>query len=315
MKVTVIAGGLSHERDVSERSGRRVADALRDCGHEVVVRDTNANLLRELEAHRPDVVVPMLHGAVGEDGTVREVLKALELPYVGSVPSACRLSFDKSLAKALLEESGVKSPFGIALPHTAFRELGADALMAAVVQKVGLPAVVKPVRSGSSLGATVVKDSSEVPSALVSAFAYADVALIERFVEGTEIAVAVLEDSTGPKALPAVEIRPDGGFYDYNARYVAGLTEFFCPARLDPATAARAAEVALTAHRELGLRDLSRADLIVDADGEVWFLETNVAPGFTETSLFPQAIAAAGLQVAEVFDKLVSIAAERGGKG
>ena len=313
MKITVIAGGLSHERDVSERSGRRVADALRDFGHEVTVSDTNPGLLRELSANRPDVVVPMLHGAVGEDGTMREILKALELPYVGSTPSACRMSFDKSLAKAIVETAGVKVPFGIALPHTAYRELGADAVMSAVVQRVGLPAIVKPVRSGSSLGATVVRDASEVPSALVSAFAYADVALVERFVEGTEVAVAVLDDGTGVRALPAVEIQPDGGFYDYNARYVAGLTEFFCPARLTPAVAERAAEVAVTAHLALGLRDLSRADLIIDADGEVWFLETNVAPGFTETSLFPQAISAAGLQVGGVFDSLVSIAAQRGG--
>lgn len=314
MKITVIAGGLSHERDVSERSGRRVAESLRDCGHEVKVCDTNPDLLQHLISDRPDVVVPMLHGAVGEDGTMREVLKSLELPYVGSTPSACRLSFDKSLAKAILETAGVKVPFGIALPHTAYREFGADAVMSAVVQRVGLPAVVKPVRSGSSLGATVVRDAAEVPSALVSAFAYADVALIERFVEGTEVAVAVLDDGSGARALPAVEIRPDGGFYDYNARYVAGLTEFFCPARLAPEVAARAAEVAVTAHLSLGLRDLSRADLIVDASGEVWFLETNVAPGFTETSLFPQAIAAAGLQVGGMFDSLVSIAAQRGGK-
>lgn len=314
MKITVIAGGLSHERDVSERSGRRVADSLRDLGHDVTVYDTNPNLLTVLSEDRPDVVVPMLHGAVGEDGTMREILKALSLPYVGSTPSACRLSFDKSLAKAIVETAGIKVPFGIALPHTAYRELGADRVMSAVVQRVGLPAIVKPVRSGSSLGATIVRDASEVPSALVSAFAYADVAMIERFIEGTEIAVAVLDEGNGARALPAVEIQPDGGFYDYNARYVAGLTEFFCPARLSPAVDERAAEVAVTAHLALGLRDLSRADLIVDAEGEVWFLETNVAPGFTDTSLYPQAIAAAGLQVGEVFDSLVSIAVQRGGQ-
>ena len=311
MKITVIAGGLSHERDVSERSGRRVADALRDFGHDVKVSDTNPGLLRDLNDDRPDG--PCTPGATRCNGTMREILKALELPYVGSTPSACRLSFDKSLAKAIVETAGIRVPFGIALPHTAYRELGADAVMSAVVQRVGLPAIVKPVRSGSSLGATVVRDASEVPSALVSAFAYADVALVERFIEGTEVAIAVLDDGTGVKSLPPVEIVPDGGFYDYNARYVAGLTEFFCPARLTPEVAERAAEVAVTAHLALGLRDLSRADLIIDAEGEVWFIETNVAPGFTETSLFPQAIAAAGLQVGGVFDSLVSIAAQRGG--
>ena len=313
MNVTVLAGGLSHERDVSERSGRQVANGLLDAGHDVTLHDSNAQLLEHLSANRPDVVVPMLHGAAGEDGTLREVLKALELPYVGATPSACRMAFDKSVAKAIVESAGIKVPFGISLPHTTFRELGADAVMKAVIERVGLPAIVKPTRGGSSLGATVVHDAAALPAALVSAFAYSEVALVERFIEGTEIAVSVIEDEAGVRALPAVEIRPDGGFYDYNARYTAGVTEFFCPARVSDEVTARAAEVATTAHLALNLRDLSRSDLIIDSAGEVWFLEVNVAPGMTETSLFPQSVQAAGLQLGGVMDLLVSIAHKRGG--
>ena len=313
MKVAVLAGGLSHEREISERSGRRVADALRDAGHEVVLYDTDVNLLPQLQANRPDVVVPMLHGAAGEDGALREVLKALNLPYVGATPSACRMSFDKPLAKAIVENAGINVPFGMALPHTTFRELGADKLMHILVEKVGLPLIVKPARGGSSLGASRVDDAAGLAAALVSAFAYADAAIVEQFIDGTEVAVSVLETGVSVEALPAVEICPDGDFYDYNSRYVAGMTEFFCPARLSDELRAKVANVAVTAHQALNLRDLSRSDLIVDKDGKVWFLEVNVAPGMTETSLFPQSVAAAERSMSGVFDSLVSIAAQRGG--
>ena len=172
-------------------------------------------------------------------------------------------------------------------------------------------AIVKPTKSGSSLGATVVRDIRELPAALVASFAYGDVALVEQFIDGTEIAVSVIERDGVPEALPAVEIVPDGGFYDYAARYTAGTTEFFAPARLEAGTAAAAAKVAIDAHMALGLRDLSRSDLIVDANGDIWFLEVNVAPGMTETSLFPLAVEAAGLGLGDVMKALVETAARR----
>lgn len=313
MKVLVLAGGLSHERDVSERSGRRVAEALKDAGHQVEVRDADAGLMKSLADNRPDVVIPLLHGSAGEDGTLREVLSALGIPYVGSTPEACRMAFDKPIAKSIAHAAGIKVPAGVALPHSTFRELGADAVITAVVQKVGLPLVVKPAHGGSSLGVSIVRDAAGLPAALVSAYAYSAVAVIEQFIEGVEVAVSVVDTAVSHTSLPAVEIQPDGGFYDYNARYVAGLTEFFCPARLTEAQAAAVANVAVTAHVALNLRDFSRSDLIVDGDGEVWFLEVNVAPGMTETSLFPQAAAAAGMDLGEVFDGLVKTAVQRGG--
>jgi D-alanine-D-alanine ligase len=314
MHIVVLAGGLSHERDVSERSGRRVAEALKERGHTVEVRDADSTLLNSLRDNKPDVVIPMLHGAAGEDGTLRDVLEALEIPYVGSTPDACRMAFDKPVAKSIVASAGIAVPQGVALPHSTFRELGAEAVMNAVLNRVGLPAIVKPARGGSSLGVTVIREAAALPAAMVSAFAYGEVAIIEQFIEGIEVAVSVVETVVGPSALPAVEIRPDGGVYDYAARYTAGLTEFFCPARLSDDVTARVLETAVTTHLALDLRDLSRSDLIVDRNGGVWFLEVNVAPGMTETSLFPQSVAAAESDLGEIFDTLVHVAVSRGGK-
>jgi D-alanine-D-alanine ligase len=311
--ILVLAGGLSHERDVSLRSGRRVAEALRGTGLDVLERDVDASLLAALRAERPDCVVPMLHGETGEDGAIREVLDLLDVPYVGAPPAACRIAFDKPVAKAVAARAGIHTPESICLPHETFRELGATEVMAALVERLGLPLMVKPAKSGSALGCSVVRAADELPSAMVSAFAYGDVALLERFVEGVEVAVPVIDDGSGPRALPAVAIEPDGGVYDYTARYTAGSTEFVTPAPLAPELAEEVARVALLAHEVLGLRDVSRSDLIVDAAGTVWFLEVNVAPGFTETSTVPLAIQAAGLDLGKVFASLVQAAIARGG--
>jgi len=309
--VLVLAGGLSHERDVSLRSGRRVAEALRGAGVEVAERDVDAGLLASLRADRPSCVVPMLHGETGEDGAIREILELLSIPYVGATPSASRAAFDKPVAKTVVTRAGLHTPASVCLPHETFRELGAADVMAALVERLGLPLMVKPARSGSALGCAVVASAEQLPSAMVNSFAYGSVALLERFVTGTEVAVPVIDDGSGPRALPAVGIRPDGGVYDYTARYTAGSTEFDVPARLSPALAEECARVALAAHTALGLRDLSRSDLIVDADGTVWFLEVNVAPGFTETSTVPLSVQAAGLDLGEVVASLVRAAVDR----
>ena len=311
MSIVVLAGGLSHERDVSLRSGRRVWETLKDAGADVVVRDVDSHLLGQWAIEAPTVAIPMLHGAAGEDGSLRDVLASLGIPFLGSTAAACRMAFDKPIAKSIVAAAGIATPRAVALPHSTFRELGAEPVIAAAVDAVRLPIIVKPTKGGSSLGATVVREQRQLAAALVGAFAYGDVALIEHLVEGTEVAVSVVERDGAPVALPAVEIVPDGGFYDYTARYTAGTTEFFAPARLDATAAARVADVAVRAHRALGLRDLSRSDLIVDREGTVWFLEVNVAPGMTETSLFPQAVAAAGLDLGALLLELVEASAGR----
>jgi D-alanine-D-alanine ligase len=310
-RVVVLAGGLSHERDVSLRSGSRVVDALVDAGLDATLRDADAGLVAALAADPAATVFPVLHGASGEDGAIRAVLELLGTHYVGSRPDACRLAFDKAIAKSVVARAGLRTPESLALASATFRDLGAPALLDALVDRLGLPLVVKPNSGGSALGTSVVQDRDELPAAMVGAYAYADVVLVEQFVTGTEVAVSVIDTGTGATALPPVEIAPDGGIYDYAARYTAGRTEFFAPARLEPETAEVVAETAVAAHRALGLRDLSRTDLIVDAAGVPWFLEVNVSPGMTETSLTPQAVRAGGLDLGQVCADLVQAAAGR----
>ena len=174
----------------------------------------------------------MLHGESGEDGAIREVLDLLGVPYVGSGPAACRTAFDKPVAKSVVARVGITTPQAVCLPHETFRELGAAQVMDAVIARLGLPIVVKPARSGSALGCTLVESAADLPDAMVNAFAYGPVALIETYVAGTEVAVPVVDDGSGPRALPAVAISPDGPIYDYTARYTAGLHGVHGPAGL-----------------------------------------------------------------------------------
>jgi D-alanine-D-alanine ligase len=310
--VAVLAGGLSHEREVSLRSGRRIAAALRDAGAAVDEWDTDAALLGRLSASRPDAVVVALHGGEGENGAVQSVLELLGVPHVGTEARACRRAHDKPSAKAEFLRAGLDTPEWVALPQTTFRELGAAGVLDALVARLGLPLMLKPDQGGSALGAQVVRDAAELPSAMVGALAYGDTVLVERFVDGVEVAASVVDTGDGPVALPAVEVEPGNGVYDYTARYTAGLTRFHCPARLRGELADRVAEAAVAAHRALGLRDLSRTDAIVDADGRVQILEVNVSPGLTENSLLPRAVAAAGRDLGKVFTDLVDLAVDRG---
>ena len=303
-RVIVLAGGMSYEREVSLSSGRRVADALKQAGLQVEIREADAALLPLLMEDPPDLVFPVLHGAEGEDGAVREVLGLLGVPYVGARPDACRLAWDKPTAKAVFRQAGLITPESVTLPKTVFHDLGAGAVMKAVLDRLGLPLFVKPTRGGSALGASVVRDAAELPAAMIGCFSYGDVALVERFIDGTEVAVSVLEIEGEPTALPAVEIVPLGESYDYTARYIAGQTEFITPARLSPEITERVRETALAAHRALGLRHLSRSDLIVDSDGVPQLLEVNVAPGMTETSLLPLALHASGLTISQILTSL-----------
>ncbi len=304
MSVVVLAGGLSAERDVSLRSGRRLAESLRDQGVEVNVLDIDANLLPSLRDHAPEIVIPLVHGAAGEDGSLADVLDALGVPFVGSTAVACRQAFDKAIAKGVASAHGLKVPYGFSLPHGIFRDLGAPAVMDAIVERLGLPLMVKPTRGGSALGATLVRSAAELPPAMVAAFAYGDSAMLEQYVSGVEVAVSVVDLGQGPVAWPAVEIQPRSGVYDYAARYTAGETEFFVPARITQEQEQACAKAAVTAHEALGLRDWSRIDFIV-TDEDVVFLEANVAPGMTETSLFPQAAAAAGMSLGQVAAALI----------
>ncbi|WP_315093042.1 D-alanine--D-alanine ligase [uncultured Cellulomonas sp.] len=309
-RVVVLAGGLSHERDVSLRSGRRVADALRSVGVEVSVHDVDADLVPALVQLQPDLVWPLLHGTSGEDGSVRDVVQMLGLRLLGTGPRESRIAWSKPIAKTVAARAGLATPEFVTLPQSLFRELGARQVLDAIVHRLGLPVVVKPSRGGSALGVTLVTSPDALPQAMVDCFAYGDTALVERAVAGTEVAVSVVDTGDGPVALPAVEIVTEGP-YDFDARYNPGRTEYFAPARLSARAAGDVAAAALLAHQALGLTGLSRTDLIVDDEGTVWFLEVNVAPGMTETSLLPQAAEAAGLSLGALYRSLVDAALTR----
>jgi D-alanine-D-alanine ligase len=311
LDVLVLAGGLSYERDVSLRSGRRVFDALRSAGMDATLRDADATLLPYLQAEPPSAVVIALHGAIGEDGSLRGVLDLCGVPYVGCDARASRLAWDKPSAKSMLRERGIRTPDWVALPHDRFSELGAVAVLDRIVDRLGVPLMVKPAQGGSGLGAAVVREAAALPAAMVGCFAYDSTALVERYVPGTDVAVSVVDLGDGPQALPAVEIVPRDGVYDYAARYTAGLTTWHAPARLSSAVGTEVASAALAAHGALGLRDLSRVDLIVDESGEPWVLGVNVSPGMTETSLLPLAVQAAGWDFGKMLATLVTRAAAR----
>jgi D-alanine-D-alanine ligase len=309
LRALVLAGGLTFEREVSINSGGQVVGALTRVGVDAEMHDADAGLLPGLSATPVDAVFIALHGSAGEDGALRAVLDLAGVPYVGSPAAACRLAWDKPAAKSVVRAAGVTTPDWVALPHSTFRELGAAAVLDSIVARLGLPLMVKPASGGSSLGVQKVSRVEDLPAAMVSCFAYGDTVMVERFVDGVELALSVVDLGQGPESLPAVEIVPESGVFDYTSRYTPGMTEYHAPARVSDAVAARAAEVALTVHRVLGLSDLSRTDAIVTEDGEVHFLEVNVSPGLTETSMFPMALEAAGHTLGEVLAGLLERAA------
>lgn len=315
MRIAILSGGLNAERDVSLRSGRRVAEALRDTMPvaEIVEVDLNGEFLDSLGSatgkHSFDVVVPLIHGAIGEDATLRSMLELKGIPFVGSSAASAARSFDKGVASGLVPNGS--APQFVAFPQSFFREMGAPRILETVIVGIGLPLVVKPISGGSALGVRLCADAEQVAPALVDAFGYGDRVMLQSAVSGIELAVTVIDIGGEPIALPPVEIVPLSGVYDFDARYTAGATEFFVPCRLDSDVVQRVSDYAVAVHAYLGLRDISRTDLIVDSDGTIWFLEVNIAPGMTETSLVPQAIEAAGLSVGGVFSDLVTQAVTR----
>ncbi len=309
-QVIVVAGGLSHEREISLESGRRVARELAHAGFEVTQSDLQPSLIELISTLDHPVVFPMLHGGAGEDGAVAEVFELVGVPYVGSTAVACRASYDKALAIPVAARAGLTVPQRVILPSDMFHDLGAARLMDLIEHRLGLPLFVKPSASGSALGASRVDRIEDLPTALVAAYSYGPVAVIEECIEGTEIAVPVFDLGEGPVAFPPVEIRPASGRYDFEARYTAGATTYICPAELDETTIAACQRAAVTAHTSLGLRDFSRADIIV-RQGEPVFIESSVAPGMTETSLVPLSLETAGESLPEVLAALVEQAVAR----
>jgi len=304
MRVSVLKGGSSLERGVSLRSAARVEDALTALGHEVLPVDVGPDLVTGLRSERPEVAFIALHGPGGEDGTVQELLEILGIPYTGPGVAACALCMDKVAAKHELRSAGLPTPDWFAFNATAFRELGAADTLEEIEDRLGFPLVVKPASQGSSLGVEFASTREGVPEALVAAFSYDDRVLLERYVKGRELAVSVL----GTEALPVVEAIPrEEDFFNFEARYEIGRTEYVCPAQLSGGESDEVRELATRTYETLGCSGFARVDLILGGDGPQ-VLEVNAIPGLTDTSLFPMAAEAAGIDFGELVSRIIELA-------
>jgi D-alanine-D-alanine ligase len=305
-RVAVLKGGSSLERQVSLRSAARVENALERLGYEVVPIDVDRELVKRLRESAADVAFIALHGRGGEDGTVQEILEIVGMPFTGSGVPACIRSMDKVLTKHLLTEQQLPTPDFFAFNETAFREFGAAEALPAIEERLGFPIVVKPAAQGSALGIKFARTPEDIPEALVAAFSYDDKVLLERYVDGRELAVGLLEQEGEVEALPVVEALPkEEYFFDFEARYEIGKTDYVCPAKLPNELTAQAQELAVTTYRLLGCYGFARVDMILSKDGELQVLEGQAIPGLTETSLLPQAAEAAGISFERLIERIV----------
>lgn len=331
IRVAVLMGGTSAEREVSLSTGRQILNALDPARYTVHALDTTSpeelflvgvknhvaplmadddsseiatllQLPRVAPENRPDVVLIALHGPGGEDGTVQGMLDLLGIPYTGSGVLASALAMDKAMSKRVLTSAGILMPCDVTLKRGA-------AASEALFDHMALPWIVKPSRQGSTIGMTVVARLADLDAALATAWEYDQTALVEQFIQGAEITVPILGNDD-LDILPIVEIVPASGFYDYEAKYTPGATDEIVPARISLRLANQAREIAAACHRTLGCRGMSRADMIVTPNGDIYTLEVNTIPGMTPTSLLPRAAEAAGMTFSQLLDRLIDLALE-----
>lgn len=313
MRVAVIMGGRSSEREVSLRTGQQVSQALRSRGHAVAEFDVDENLVENLKKARVDVAYIALHGKYGEDGTMQGLLELMGIPYVGSGVLASALGMDKVMAKKLFRYEGITTPADDVVYKEDLEKQDQGSLTRKILEKVGLPMVVKPNASGSTVGVTIVQSRDELWGALKEAFRYDESVLVEEYIKGTEITATVIGNSKA-RVYPLIEIVPKTAFYDYEAKYTKGMSEHIMPPRLPEAPQARARELALRAYKSIGCRGFARVDLIVrSSDGEPFVLEINTLPGMTETSLVPDAARAEGIAFPDLVEMLLRLALGREG--
>jgi D-alanine-D-alanine ligase len=310
--VAIVAGGLSHEREVSLLSGERIHRELTKIGVDAHVVDADADLMRALRAGTYSAVLPTIHGDIGEDGSLQTVLEFAGVPFAGSPSGSCRLAWDKAVARTITERAGILAPQWAALSSASFKELSGTEVLRYLVEDMTWPLVTKPNRGGSVLGVRGVTALEDLPSALLQAFAFGETAVIESLTEGLDVSVAVVERDGEPCAAEPVGLEYDRrDQFDFEARYDATRIQVLAPAPVSAGTTKALREAAETAHRALGLRDLSRADFLVKESGEFVLLEVAVTPGLTETSLFPFSVEAAGWPLGNVYASLLQQAIRR----
>lgn len=334
MKVAVIMGGKSQEREISLKTGNQIRDALLSKNHEVVSFDLDDNLYDGLMNSRPDVVYIALHGKYGEDGCLQGMLEIMGIPYVGSGVLASALAMNKIMAKKIFEYSGIPTPksisFSMAEMGNYIQNSEAEADNSPISSKTGqgdfstnptlelkeflavhgLPVIVKPNKQGSTIGLTVVRDESQIAGAIEHAFKFDDEVIIEEYISGVELTVGIIGNKD-PVALPVIEIVSETGLYDYTAKYTKGLSHHIIPARVPEDSIKEAQRIALAVHRAIGCRGLSRVDIMLGKKDSIpYVLEINTLPGMTETSLVPDAARAVGIEFPDLVERLIRLALE-----
>ena len=308
--LALLSGGISSEREVSLNSGAQVYEALDKSKYDIRRYDPKYDLARLVtEADQIDAALVILHGPYGEDGTVQGLLDLLDVPYQGAGVLGSAVAMNKLVAKQLYERAGLPvAPYVVVYDHDR-------SALETVEQQLGLPVVVKPVEAGSSVGMAISRSLDDLPGALEDAFQYGRSVMLEAYVDGIEVTGGLLgNDET--EALPLIEIIPAESheFFDYEAKYTAGVTEEICPARISPDLTAKAQNFAIAAHKALHCSGYSRTDMIL-RDKEFYLLETNTIPGMTATSLFPQAAKVAGYSFSQLLDKLIQLSLENHQRG
>lgn len=296
-KVGVILGGPSREREVSIRSGKAIASALRSAGLDIVEIGEKEDIVQGVLEAGIDVAFLALHGRYGEDGTIQRFLEQRGIPYTGSGPEASLAGLYKVRAKELFRDAGIPTPDWLVVRRGELPDW----------RRFVFPVVIKPVMEGSSIGLTIVNDRESLPDALDLAFSMGDEVLLETYVPGREITVGIL----GENALPVVQIDTARSFYDFEAKYQKGHTRYLVPAPIAPALTGRIQELGLAAHRAVGCRDFSRVDMILGPEDSPVVLEVNTIPGFTETSLLPKAAAAQGIDFTGLCLRILNLCKQR----
>ncbi|MFC4022917.1 D-alanine--D-alanine ligase [Oceanobacillus longus] len=305
MKIAVLYGGVSGEREVSLSSGKGIINALTDKGHEVIGIDFNPDHLEEIINLNADLVFIGLHGKYGEDGRIQGLLDMLHIPYVGSGVLASALAMDKAKAKQVFRMNNIplakSEVFGISSATST------EDIVNEINNEFKPPFVIKPNKEGSTLGLTIVTDTDQVGEALNNAAASDDTILVEDFIKGRELTVAVMGGKGEEEALPIIEIIPKNGFYDYESKYAPGGSEHIVPAVIDEETTRKIQSYAILAHQSLGCETYSRVDFILSEDNLPVILEVNTLPGMTPTSLFPDAANSIGIKYDDMIEKFVSL--------
>ncbi len=301
IKIAVLMGGWSGEREISIRSGKNVENSLKKAGCNVISIDVDKNIVENLKKEKIGAAFVAMHGPFGEDGGIQSVLEMLKIPYTGSGILASAMGMNKLMCKRIVSFIGVKT--------SSFLEVfDYNMQRPEILKTMGLPVVVKPVNEGSSIGVQIIKNESELDEYFTGAAFKFDKVFVEKYLRGKEITIGVLTSRFEETVLPILELRPKKEFYDFDAKYTKGLTEFILPAKLDENTTKEIQQTALKVHKTLGCKGVTRSDFIITENGEANFLEINTSPGMTDTSDVPAEAGAMGIDMQDLMIRILKSA-------